>query len=181
MKLVSSIIALAVFGQIVPALAVCALCTLSCKILFLIFWFIQNLCCPPSLDGDYLLVGTIIGGGGINCIYGNDLVTTGKCYYVSIQVCLLGANVLPLDRTRVESAIIGVNRRVLKASFARYQICSASTENKNPTYIDFRVLCGKLATGLIWRPRILTPSVARKATWIISWNFGCWSAWVGCE
>ena len=75
----------------------------------------------------------------------------------------------PLDRTRVESAIIAVNRRVLKASFARYRICSASTENKNHTYIDFRVLCGKLATGLIavlvaWRPRILTPSVARKAT-----------------
>ena len=70
----------------------------------------------------------------------------------------------PLDRTRVESAIIAVNRRVLKASFARYKICSASTENKNHTYIDFRVLCGKLATGLIWRPRILTPSVARKAT-----------------
>ena len=96
MKLLSSIVALAVFGKVVPALAVRALCRLAQNSLSDFFESIQKLCCPPTLDASNLVVGTTITGGGINCVYGNNFAATGKCYYVSTQFVVSEmANVSP--------------------------------------------------------------------------------------
>ena len=96
MKLLSSIVALAVFGKVVPALAVCALCRLAQNSLSdFFFQFIQKLCCPPTLGNWKLVSRSPASGGGIDCSYGNGVVTTGNCYYVSTLVSYEMANVLP--------------------------------------------------------------------------------------
>ena len=128
MKLVSSIIALAVFGQVAPALAVCALCPMQ-KSLSDFFWIIQTICCPSAVNGSPLLQSTTLATGWLYCVYSNR--NLGSCYYVSTQVCPLRSQMShPLDRTPKEPAIIAeVIRHVPKLPLARYQICSASTKN----------------------------------------------------
>ena len=121
MKLLSFIIALAVFGQVVPAFgAVCALCRLAQNSLsdFFLFRFIQNLCCQVTLDGSGLVASSASSGGGISCVYGK-LVPTGTCYYVSTQISAEWQMSHALDRMPMECAIIAVVNRVAKALFVR--------------------------------------------------------------
>ena len=87
MKLVSSILALAVFGQVVPALAVCALrrakflqnSLSNCFFFFFFFFDLQAVCCPRSVNGVNLSGGKAWATTGVVCNYGKNI----KCYYVS--------------------------------------------------------------------------------------------------
>ena len=38
-----------------------------------------------------------------------------------------------------------------------------------------------ISVRVAFLPGIFTPSVAREAISIISWNLGCWSDWIGCK
>ena len=85
MKLTSStiaIIALAVVGQVVPALAgVAAVCAfLSCQALFFDLNFIQPLCCPKKVHNASLTKAFTLQLAGIDCWFGQI-----RCMYVSTK------------------------------------------------------------------------------------------------
>ena len=87
------------------------MCTLSSKILFLIFFlaFMQLFCCPSPVGNEKVTGGKpYTSDGGIICNY-----KTFHCAWVSTEVCFLRWNMShPVDRPNMQSSLQAVVRRV---------------------------------------------------------------------